>query len=74
MHTSLHVTTAALDRLAQLVQGRLRGRLHDFRLDVRDDGLVLRGHVNTYYAKQLAQQAVMNASTLRIVANEIDVF
>jgi hypothetical protein len=73
MDTSLHVTAAALDRLADLVQGRLRGRLHDFHVDVRGEGLVLRGHVHTYYAKQLAQQAVMEASRLRIVANEIEV-
>jgi hypothetical protein len=73
MSTSLHVTAAALDRLAAVVQGRLRGRLHDFHLDVRDEGLVLRGHVHTYYAKQLAQHAVMEASRLPVVANEIEV-
>jgi hypothetical protein len=40
---------------------------------MRDNGLVLRGHVRTHHAKQLAQQAVMKASSLTIRANEIDV-
>ncbi len=35
------------------------------------DGLVLEGHTHTYYAKQLAQHAVMEAVDLPIHANEI---
>jgi hypothetical protein len=38
-----------------------------------DGGVILRGHSQTYYAKQLAQQAVMEATRLRILANEIEV-
>jgi hypothetical protein len=48
-------------RIEELVRCRLTGLLRDFRLVVRDNGLVLRGHVHTYYAKQLAQHAVMKA-------------
>jgi hypothetical protein len=44
-----------------------------FRLVVCDEGLILQGHASTYYAKQLAQQAVMAGTTLPIVANEIEV-
>ena len=47
--------------------------VRDFRLVFRDQGLVLRGHVHTYYAKQLAQHAVMEASSLPIRANEMEV-
>ena len=36
-------------------------------------GLVLRGRVHTYYAKQLVQHAVMEASSLPIRANEMEV-
>jgi hypothetical protein len=43
------------------------------KLKVRDDGLVLRGHARTYYAKQLAQHAVMEFTKLPIRANEIEV-
>jgi hypothetical protein len=54
------------------VRNRLAGRVRDFRVLVRDEGLVLRGHARTYYAKQLAQHAVMEAG-LPILANEIEV-
>jgi hypothetical protein len=55
------------------VQCRLSGQIHDFRLLVAGEGLVLRGHAHTYYAKQLAQQAVMEATRLPILANDIEV-
>jgi hypothetical protein len=45
----------------------------DFRLSVRDDGLVLQGHAPTYYAKQLAQEAVKEITTIPIRANDIEV-
>jgi hypothetical protein len=38
-----------------------------------EDGLLLRGYSHSYYVKQLAQHAVMQATNLRIVANEIEV-
>ena len=55
------------------VQSRLSGRVQQFRLVVRDGGLVLTGHARTNYGKRLAQNAVMEATALPIVANEIDV-
>jgi hypothetical protein len=55
------------------VQNRLAGRVRDLRLLIRDKGLVLRGHARTYYAKQLAQHAVMDRTGLPVHANEIEV-
>jgi len=52
---------------------RLGARVRDFRPVVRDKGLILRGQVHTYYAKQLAQHAVMETTGLPILANEIEV-
>jgi hypothetical protein len=40
---------------------------------LREDGFVLQGRAPTYYAKQLAQHAVMEASDVPIKANEIEV-
>jgi hypothetical protein len=37
------------------------------------EGLVLRGRAQTFYTKQLAQHAVMRATALPILANEIEV-
>jgi hypothetical protein len=66
-------TRETLARIEQHVRCRLTGLLRDFQLVFRDKGLVLRGHVRTYYAKQLAQHAVMEASSLPIRANEMAV-
>jgi hypothetical protein len=62
-----------LEQLETQVQSRLHGRVRHFRLTVRGGGLVLAGHARTYYAKQLAQHAVLEATALPILANEIDV-
>jgi hypothetical protein len=60
--------------LAARVHAYLGGRVRDFRLELCDGrGLVLRGRAPTYYAKQVAQHAVMAASRLPIAANEIEV-
>ena len=62
-----------LARIEEHVRSRLTGLVRDFQLVFRDNGLVLRGHVHTYYAKQLTQHAVMEASSLPIRANEMEV-
>ncbi len=48
-----------------------KGRIHGFRLVIRELGLVLQGRTQTFYVKQLAQHAVMRAVGLPIVANDI---
>jgi hypothetical protein len=59
--------------LESLVRHRVSGRVLDLRVLLQDDGVVLRGHTHTYYAKQLAQHAVMKATDRPIVANLIEV-
>ena len=63
----------ALTRIEEHVHARLTGLVGDFQLLLRDGGFVLRGRVHTYYAKQLAQHAVMEATSLPIRANELEV-
>lgn len=64
----------SMEQIGQRVQCRLSGLLSDFQVLRREDGLVLRGHARTYYAKQLAQHAVMEVvGSVPIVANEIEV-
>ena len=62
-----------LARVEERVRQRLRGLVRDFHLVFREQGLVLHGHVHTYYAKQLTQHAVMEVSSLPILANEMEV-
>jgi hypothetical protein len=66
-------TANGATELEALVQCRLGGQVRDFRLLVVARGLILRGRARTYYAKQLAQHAVMEATHLPILANEIEV-
>jgi len=78
---SQHTTTdtlnpdeeSGLDHLENRVQARLSGRIRNLRLLRHDYGIVLRGFARTYYAKQLAQHAVMMECPLPILANEIEV-
>jgi hypothetical protein len=69
-------TCESQDILCQIEQRllrRLHGRVRSLKLQVSDNGLVLRGHARTYYAKQLAQHAVKEFTNLPIRANEIEV-
>jgi hypothetical protein len=64
---------AEIERLERNVRRRLGANVRNFRLVVRANGLILLGHASTYYAKQLAQHAIMATTELPIVANEIEV-
>lgn len=64
---------AEIDRLATDTAERLRGRLSGLRLELSSEGIVLRGTARSFYAKQLAQHAVMSGTDLPIVRNEIEV-
>jgi hypothetical protein len=46
---------------------------HNCHPIIADKGLILCGRARTYYAKQRAQHAVMEATGLPILANEIEV-
>jgi hypothetical protein len=59
--------------LEEHIRCRLAGRVRNFQLTTHPGGLILRGHARTYYAKQLAQHAVMETTHLPIQANEIEV-
>jgi hypothetical protein len=64
---------AEIERLAAQTGEILRGRVTGLRIEVRGGGVVLRGTAQSFYAKQLAQHAVMSGTDLPIVRNEIEV-
>lgn len=74
MTSSSDKTLAEVTRLEAHVQSRVCGQIRDLRVLVQDNGVVLQGRAHTYYAKQLAQHAVMEATQLPVLANEIEVF
>jgi hypothetical protein len=61
------------ENLEGLIQRRLGGRVREFRLVMRANGLILQGWAATYHAKQLAQHAAMEIAGLPILANDIEV-
>jgi hypothetical protein len=67
------VTRESLARLEEHVRSRLGGRVQELKVVFMEDGLVLRGYARAYYAKQLAQHALMETTGLPIRANEIEV-
>jgi hypothetical protein len=68
----LQAATAA-DTLADHVRHRIGGQVRDLIIESHPAGLVLRGRARTYYAKQLAQHAVMDATGTFIISNDIEV-
>lgn len=63
----------SLRPIEERVQRGMAGQVRDFRLVLRNGGLVLLGRARTYYAKQMATQSVMAATKMPICANEIEV-
>lgn len=63
----------AIDRLAAETGQKLRGRLSGLRIELHGGGVVIRGTARSFYAKQLAQHAVLTGTDLPIVRNEIEV-
>jgi hypothetical protein len=64
---------ASLGRLEALVNDRVWGQVEDLRVEAQDAGVVLRGRCRTYYAKQLAQEAVLRSSPFPLLVNQIEV-
>ena len=63
--------------LREIVESALVGSLYlsgkNLRFEVREEGLVLRGVVRTYYQKQLAQESLKAISGMPRIHNEIEV-
>jgi hypothetical protein len=75
METSLltEVTSQREEDLELVLYSRLGSRIRDLRVLLRPNGIVLQGYAATYHAKQLAQHAVMEATRLPLLANDIEV-
>lgn len=73
--TTTNTRPADTEPLETLVRQWLAGRAHvrDLRVVVMEQGVVLEGRATTFYAKQLAQHAVMVVSELPLRANRIEV-
>jgi len=62
-----------LEQAEALLRQRLRGRVWDLRVVLREGGVILQGQALSYYVKQLGQHIAMEELRLTVVANEIEV-
>jgi hypothetical protein len=69
----MYIRESDLHHAELRLQSRLCGRIRDLRFVLRDGGLILLGRAPTYYAKQLAQHAVMEEIKVPILVNSIEV-
>ncbi len=67
-------TADGITELERRIRTRLGGQISQFQLEITTTGVILRGRARTYYAKQLAQHAVMEVTKLPILANAVDVY
>ena len=61
---------ATIERAVQEETGR---GVRNLRVELREEGVLLRGHCSSYYTKQLAQHAAMTVPGGDAVTNEIEV-
>lgn len=71
------VSSISEDRLARQIEEIVRTRtgqaVRQLSVVVADEGVLLRGSCESFYSKQLAQEAAMNFARTRCVTNEIAV-
>ncbi len=59
----------------RVIQSRTSGAIRDLQVSLTNEGqVVLSGRTTTYYAKQLASHAAMNAAKDIAISNEIEVY
>lgn len=63
-----------ITELETRVECLLDGHIHNFQLVVGDKGVIMRGQARTYHAKQFAQDVVLEATDLPILANDVEVW
>lgn len=68
-------TTTLQDELAEVLERHVRsrtfGQIRDLSIEVEGCSVVLRGRVDRYYVKQLAQHAALEVERCRELVNEI---
>lgn len=60
-------------RIARVVKRRTAGSVQNLRVEVCREGVFLDGECNTFYTKQLAQQAAMDLADEKPLMNRIEV-
>jgi hypothetical protein len=61
-------------RVERMVREKTSGLIRDLRVDVMPREIVLSGRASTYYAKQLATHAALEACDDLTLTNDIEVY
>ena len=62
-----------MERLTEEIRAGLRSWIPTFRIEVRDDGLILHGQAISFYGKQVALHETRRRTGLPVIANLISV-
>ena len=62
------------EEIEGIVQRRTGGQIRGLHVEVDQDRVIITGRAATYYAKQLAQHAAMDAAGHECLTNEIEVY
>ncbi len=64
-------TDALSKDLEDVVLRLLGNHLQQFKIDISDEGVVMSGSCDSFYAKQMAQEIVLKNTSQRIAANKL---
>lgn len=67
------VTELDVEAIERLVRSRTGGMIRGLRVEIGKDGVILSGRAPTYYAKQLATHAALDAAHDLSLTNDIQV-
>lgn len=68
-------TTLQQDSIERQVHSRTSGTIRGLRIEVNDQSVVMTGRAPTYYTKQLATHAVLDAASHAVqLTNNIEVY
>lgn len=65
---------ALAQRVERMVREKTTGLIRDLRVDVQPGEVILTGRAATYYAKQMATHAALDACDDLTLTNDIEVF
>ncbi|MGQ0637495.1 MAG: hypothetical protein ACT4QC_23050 [Planctomycetaceae bacterium] len=74
LQTAAERQDALADRVERLIRQRTSGLIRSLRVEVLADEVVVTGRAATYYAKQLATHAALDACDHLTLTNDIEVF
>jgi hypothetical protein len=69
-----HLAPDTLAELEEFIRLGFGEPIREFRLSIRDAGLVLREQANSHHSRQLVQQVLMDLNRAPIRSNEIEVY